>query len=240
MKIYPAIDLLNGRVVRLEQGDFGRRTDYAVEAVEAARRFRDAGATCLHVVDLDGARDGRAANHRLIEAIVRETSLFVQTGGGIRSMDRVRACLDAGAGRVILGSAAVTNPDFLDRCLARFGVRVAVGVDLLDGKVMTHGWERSSELDGLEFCRELAGRGVSTVVATDISRDGTLEGTNLALYERLRGVGLPNVVASGGITTLEELRTLRAMGMAGAVVGKALYAGRLRLETLVRELEEGL
>ena len=243
MRLYPAIDLLDGQVVRLEQGDFRRRTSYSVEACEAARRFREAGAECLHVVDLDGARDGRAANHRLIEAIVRETELFVQVGGGIRTEERARAYLDAGAGRVILGSAAVSDPDFLDRCLALFGDRVAVGVDLLDGEVMTHGWERGSGLDGLEFCRELAARGVATVIATDITKDGRLEGTNLALYDRLRTAGIPNVIASGGIASLEELLALRGLGVSGAVVGKALYAGRLRLEELVcklRELEEGL
>ncbi|RRD63616.1 1-(5-phosphoribosyl)-5-[(5-phosphoribosylamino)methylideneamino]imidazole-4-carboxamide isomerase [Fretibacterium sp. OH1220_COT-178] len=238
MRIYPAIDLLDGRVVRLEQGDFGRRTDYAVEPSEAARRFRDAGASCLHVVDLDGARGGRAANHRTIEAIVRETALFVQVGGGIRTLDRVRAYLDAGAGRVILGSAAVSDPEFLDRCLALFGDRIAVGVDLRDGQVMTHGWERGTGIDGLAFCRDLAARGVATVVATDIARDGRLEGTNLELYERLQDVGIPGVIASGGITTLDELLALRGLGVSGAVVGKALYAGRLRLDTLIREAEE--
>ena len=142
---------------------------------------------------------------------------------------------------MILGSAAVSDPDFLDRCLELFGDRVAVGVDLLDGEVMTHGWERGSGLDGLEFCRELAARGVATVIATDITKDGRLEGTNLALYDRLRTAGIPNVIASGGIASLEELLALRGLGVSGAVVGKALYAGRLRLKELVcrlRELEE--
>lgn len=237
MKIYPAIDLLEGKVVRLEQGDFRRRTDYPVEPLAAARRFREAGADCLHVVDLDGARDGRAANFGLIEAIVRETRLFVEVGGGIRTPERAQAYLDAGVGRIILGSAAVSDPGFLDRCLKRFGDRVAVGVDLLEGRVRTHGWERDSGLDGLDFCRDLAARGVGTVIVTDIAKDGRLEGTNRVLYERLRALGTPDVIASGGITTLEDLLALRDLGVAGAIVGKALYAGRLRLEDIFRVLE---
>ena len=237
MKIYPAIDLLGGKVVRLEQGDFLRRTDYPLEPLEAARRFRAAGAACLHVVDLDGARGGEGANFSIIEAIVREAALFVQVGGGIRTPERARAYLEAGAGRIVLGSAAVSDPAFLDHCLERFGERVAVGVDLLEGRVRTHGWEKDSGLDGLDFCRSLAERGVRTIIATDIAMDGRLEGTNLALYGRLQALGTLDVIASGGIASLEDIRALRALGVAGAVVGKALYAGRLRLEDIFRVLE---
>ena len=237
MQIYPAIDLLDGKVVRLEQGDFRRRTDYPVDPLEAVRRFRETGATCLHVVDLNGARGGEGANCAIIEAIVRKAALFVQAGGGIRTPERAQADLDAGAGRIVLGSAAVSDPAFLDYCLERFGERVAVGVDLLEARVRTHGWEKDSGLDGLDFCRGLAERGVRTVVATDIAKDGRLEGTNLALYGRLQALGTLDVVASGGIATLEDVRALRALGVAGAVVGKAFYAGRLRLEDVIRELE---
>ena len=158
-------------------------------------------------------------------------------GGGIRTPERARAYLEAGAGRIVLGSAAVSDPAFLDRCLERFGERVAVGVDLLEGRVRTHGWEKDSGLDGLDFCRSLAERGVRTIIATDIAMDGRLKGTNLALYGRLQGLGTLDVIASGGIATLEDIRALRALGVAGAVVGKALYAGRLRLEDIFRVLE---
>lgn len=236
LKLFPAIDLLNGKLVRLVRGDFDQVTDYGLDPVETAVDFRRQGAEFLHVVDLDGARDGEAANHRLIEQMVKRSGLRVQVGGGIRNMERIAAYLDAGAMRVILGSAAVNDPSFLREALDAFGEQVAVGVDMMQGEVMTHGWEVGSGVEGLRFCKELMEMGVKTLIVTDIEKDGELKGTNLSLYENLSKLPV-DVVASGGITQLEELEALQQMGLYGAIVGKAFYVGRFTLKDALQILE---
>lgn len=236
LKLFPAIDLLNGKLVRLVRGDFDQVTDYGLDPVETAVDFRRQGAEFLHVVDLDGARDGEASNHRLIEQMVKRSGLRVQVGGGIRNMERIAAYLDAGAMRVILGSAAVNDPSFLREALDAFGEQVAVGVDMMQGEVMTHGWEVGSGVEGLRFCKELMEMGVKTLIVTDIEKDGELKGTNLSLYENLSKLPV-DVVASGGITQLEELEALQQMGLYGAIVGKAFYAGRFTLKDALQVLE---
>lgn len=233
MELFPAIDLRGGKAVRLVQGDYDQMTVYSDQPWEVAQAFRRQGGRNLHLVDLDGAKEGAPVNLETIRRIVSVGGFFVEVGGGIRTEQRVAEYLEMGVSRVILGTAAVTDPAFLDQMVARYGGRIAVGVDARDGRVATHGWLETTELDSFAFCRDLRRRGVQTVIYTDISRDGKLAGTNLEAYRRLCGIEGLEVVASGGITALEELRQLDAMGVAGAILGKALYTGRLRLDEAV-------
>jgi len=229
MKIFPAVDLKDGQVVRLLQGDYGQVTRYALSPVEAARGFADAGARYLHVVDLDGAKDGTLANFDVIRSVVEATDLYVEVGGGIRDEDRIRKYLDAGVGRVILGTAAVQNFPFLTEMVRKYGPQIAVGVDAKDGRVAVDGWLTVTELDGVAFCRQLRDVGVQQVIYTDIARDGALTGTNLDVYAVLREIDGLSVTASGGISYLSEIRELHAMGIDAAIVGKAIYTGMLDL-----------
>ena len=233
MDIFPAIDLKDGRVVRLLRGDYDQVTAYPVSPVEAAEGFAAQGAKCLHVVDLDGAKDGELSNFPVVEAIVRATDMFVEVGGGIRDEERIRRYLDAGAGRVILGTAAVRDFDFLTAMASKYGPRLAVGVDARDGKVAVDGWCTVTELEGLDFCRRVRDVGVGTVIYTDISRDGAMSGTNLEIYRELVKIQGLSIVASGGVSFLPEIRTLRDMGVHGVIVGKALYTGALDLREVL-------
>lgn len=234
MELFPAIDILSGSAVRLLHGDYSKKTVYYPDAGEAAERLRAQGAANLHVVDLDGARSGRTDNFGVIGRIAKRGGLFLQVGGGIRSMDRIAAYLDAGVDRVILGTAAVKDPALLDAALARYGSRIAVGVDVRDGRVAVEGWLETSALDGASFCRSLAARGVDCVIYTDIGRDGALGGANLDAYRVLAAIDGLSVVASGGVTKEDELAALRDMGLYGAIVGRALYEGRLDLTRALR------
>lgn len=229
MKLYPAIDIREGRAVRLLRGDYEKMTVYAEDPVAVALSFREAGAENLHVVDLDGAKDGTTANFDLIGRIIAETGLYVEVGGGIRDEERIARYLDAGAGRVILGTAALKNPAFAEAAAARFGEAIAVGVDAKDGKVATHGWLTVSDVDSFDFCREMYGRGVKTVIYTDIACDGAMSGTNLPAYARLSEIKGLNVIASGGISSIEELKKLSEMGVYGAILGKSIYTGAIDL-----------
>lgn len=229
MKLFPAIDLRGGRVVRLTRGDYDQMTTYFDDPAAVAASFREAGARHLHVVDLDGARDGTPVNFPVIAQIVRQSGLAVQVGGGIRTEARIREYLDLGVARVILGSAAAKDPDWTRQMAERFGPAIAVGVDVRDGRVAVHGWETLTDLDALDFCRQLEAMGVSTIVYTDISKDGMLQGTNLEIYRRLTAETGLQVIASGGISFTDEIRALRDMGVYGAIVGKALYEGALDL-----------
>ena len=233
MDIFPAIDLKDGRVVRLLRGDYAQVTAYAVSPVEAAEGFAAQGAKCLHVVDLDGAKDGELSNFPVVEAIVRATDMVVEVGGGIRDEARIRRYLDAGAGRVILGTAAVRDFAFLTEMASQYGPRLAVGVDARDGKVAVDGWCTVTELDGLDFCRRVRDVGVGTVIYTDIARDGAMSGTNLEIYRELVKIQGLSIVASGGVSFLPEIRTLRDMGVHGVIVGKALYTGALDLREVL-------
>ena len=236
MQIFPAIDLRGGQAVRLFQGDYGQETVYNSDPAAVARGFRAAGAKFLHVVDLDGARDGTLANFDSIAAIAKQGGLTIEVGGGIRTEERVRRYLDLGVGRCILGTIAVKDFDFTARMAQTYGDQIAVGVDARDGYVAVNGWKELSREKGVDFCRRLRDAGVRTVIYTDISRDGAGRGTNLELYEELVQIEGLDVTASGGVGTLEELRRLEEMGIRAAILGKALYDGRLDLRTVVEEV----
>ena len=240
MKIFPAIDLRGGRVVRLTEGDYDRMTVYGDDPVATACGFAEKGAECLHVVDLDGALAGEAVNAEIIERIVLGSGLTVEIGGGIRTEERIARYLECGAKRVIIGTIALEKPDFVLKMTKKYGAAIAVGVDARDGKVAVHGWKTVTDTDAFEFCEYLRDSGTDCVIFTDISRDGTLMGTNLAAYERLAKLEGLNVVASGGITRAEEIRTLAGMGLYGAIVGKAIYTGALPLEAALAAAKEGI
>lgn len=238
MQIFPAIDLRGGRVVRLYQGDYDRMTVYGADPCAAAREFIAAGAKYLHVVDLDGAKDGTLANFETIAAIAKQGGLYIEVGGGIRTESRIRQYLDLGVGRCILGTAAVKDFDFTARMAEKYGDQIAVGVDARDGYVAINGWKELSGETGIEFCRRLYGAGVGTVIYTDISRDGAEQGANLDLYRELAEIRGLNVTASGGVSSLEELRELQAIGTRAAILGKALYTGRLNLKTVIGAVQD--
>ena len=236
MQIFPAIDLRGGQVVRLYQGDYDQETVYAADPCAVARDFLAAGARYLHVVDLDGARDGTLANFETIAALVRQGGLYIEVGGGIRTEERIRRYLDLGVGRCILGTIAVKDFAFTERMAQKYGDRIAVGVDARDGFVAVSGWKELSEERGVDFCRRLRDAGVKTVIYTDISRDGAEQGTNLDLYRELAGIEGLDITASGGVSSIEELRELQTIGTKAAILGKALYTGRLDLKTVIEEV----
>ena len=227
MLIFPAIDLFDGKAVRLFKGDYNQMTVYNNDPLAVARDFEAAGATCIHVVDLEGAKDGTTPNLETVRAIANETSLFCEIGGGIRSMETVETYLAAGVDRVILGTAAVTDEDFLRKAVERFGEKIAVGVDIRDGKVAIRGWTETSALDALDFCRKLQNMGVSTVICTDISRDGAMQGTNHELYRTMSEMFDLKIVASGGVSSVEDVRKLAEKDLYGAIIGKAYYTGAI-------------
>lgn len=236
MQIFPAIDLRGGQVVRLYQGDYDQETVYAADPCAVARDFLAAGARYLHVVDLDGARDGTLANFETIAALVRQGGLYIEVGGGIRTEERIRRYLDLGVGRCILGTIAVKDFAFTERMAKKYGDRIAVGVDARDGFVAVSGWKELSAERGVDFCRRLRDAGVMTVIYTDISRDGAEQGTNLDLYRELAEIEGLDITASGGVSSIEELRELQAIGTKAAILGKALYTGRLDLKTVMEEV----
>lgn len=230
MILYPAIDLFAGQAVRLRQGRYDEMTVYDRDPEALALRMRDAGATHLHMVDLEGARNGSTANLHLIEKIAAGSGLFIELGGGIRSLETVRRYLDSGISRAILGTAAVENEELLREAVDRFGEQIAVGVDLKDGYVAVRGWEQKSAWTAEEFFRHLTELGVRTVICTDISRDGVLAGSNHELYASLTAQFPMDLIASGGVSSLEDIRGLRRLGMAGAILGRAYYSGAVSLE----------
>ncbi len=238
MKIFPAIDLRDGKVVRLFQGDYDKMTVYNQNPVETAKSFAAMGASCLHVVDLDGAKDGKLVNFDTIFSIVHQVGMFVEVGGGIRNMDRVRKYLDAGVSRVILGTAAITDPDFLQEAVQTYGDKIAVGVDAKDGFVAINGWKEVTDMESFSFCKKLRDMGVKTVIYTDISKDGGLSGTNLDAYEKLQQIEGLSITASGGISSLDEIKKLRGM-VDAAILGKAIYSGILDLKEAIAAGEKG-
>ena len=234
MYLFPAIDLLGGQAVRLEKGRFDRVTVYDPDPISRAVRMRDEGSTHLHLVDLDGARSGETVNLPVVEEIAR-TGLFLELGGGIRSMETIERYLSLGVSRVILGTAAAEDDAFLQNALSAFGPKVAVGVDLLDGFVAVRGWEEKSRWTASDFFAHLGELGVRTVICTDISRDGILTGSNHELYaDLLRSYPL-DLIASGGVRDLDDLRGLARLGMAGAIIGRACYSGAISLRDAFRE-----
>ena len=236
MQIFPAIDLSGGQVVRLYQGDYDQMTVYGADPCAVARDFIAAGAKYLHVVDLDGAKDGTLENFESIAAIAKQGGLYIEVGGGIRTEERIRQYLDLGVGRCILGTIAVKDFDFTARMAQKYGGKIAVGVDARDGYVAINGWKELSEETGIEFCKRLRDAGVKTVIYTDISRDGAEKGTNLELYRELAKIEGLDITASGGVSSLEELKELQAIGTHAAILGKALYTGRLDLRTVIEEV----
>ncbi len=233
MKVFPAIDIIDGKVVRLLKGDYGKVTNYSLSVVEAAKNFADCGAHYLHAVDLDGARSGRTTNADSVKKIVAATDMFVEIGGGIRTRERIQSYLDCGVGRVILGTVAVRDFSFVGKMAAIYGGKIAVGVDAADGKVATDGWRVVSDVNSLDFCKKLADAGVKSVIYTDISRDGAMNGTNLGIYRELMKIDGLEITASGGITYLDEIKSLRDAGVHAVIVGKALYEGKLDLKEVL-------
>lgn len=229
MKIFPAIDIIEGRAVRLFKGDYSQKTEYG-SPLEIAKIFKTAGAEYIHIVDLDGAKSGETPNIELISRIAAETGMFVEVGGGIRSLEVIKKYLEAGASRVILGTAAVTNPELLKEAVSLYGERIAVGADILDGKVKIKGWIDDSGLGLDEFLEGIAAVGVESVICTDISRDGAMTGPNIDLYKSLMEKYSLAFTASGGISCMDDLVKLSAIGMDSAIIGKAYYTGAIKLE----------
>lgn len=229
MKLYPAIDLYEGKAVRLFKGEYQQMTVYNENPLAVARDFQNAGATCIHLVDLEGAKFGTTSNLPVIERIVKATDLFVEVGGGIRNMETIDAYLGIGVNRVILGTAAVTDRTFLEAALAKYGEKIAVGVDLKDGFVAIKGWTEKSQWTAEAFFSDLEKLGVSTVICTDISRDGAMQGTNRQLYRELSQKYNIQLIASGGVSSLEDVQALNAMNLHGAIIGKAYYTGAIDL-----------
>jgi len=236
MQIFPAIDLSGGQVVRLYQGDYDKMTVYGADPCAVAQDFLAAGAKYLHVVDLDGAKDGTLANFESIAAIAKQGGLYIEVGGGIRTEERIRQYLDLGVSRCILGTIAVKDFDFTARMAQKYGDKIAVGVDARDGYVAINGWKELSDETGIAFCRRLYDAGVQTVIYTDISRDGAEKGTNLQLYRELAKIEGLHITASGGVSSIEELKELQTIGTHAAILGKALYTGRLDLKTVIQEV----
>ena len=229
MKLFPAIDLYDGKAVRLFKGDYDQMTIYSENPIEIARDFEEKGANYIHLVDLEGAKDGTTPNLHIVKQIANETSLFTEIGGGIRSMDTVKAYLENGVDRVILGTAAVNNPDFLKEAVEAYGERIAVGVDVKDGYVAIKGWVEKSQYTCFEFCEMMQDLGVKTLICTDISKDGAMQGTNRELYKELSEKFHMDITASGGVSTLEDVKALRALDLYGAIIGKAYYIGAIDL-----------
>lgn len=235
MILLPAIDMKDGQCVRLKKGDFSTASQVADSAVDTAKAFAEAGAKWIHMVDLDGARDGIRQNFPIINEIIQQSGLYVELGGGVRTKDDVDAVAGAGAARLVIGSAAVTHPEVVDYALERYGGRVAVGIDCLNGQVRTTGWEHNTGLNGLELAQMMETKGVKTLIFTDIATDGMLSGPSFDQLAALQKAVKCDIVASGGVTTLDDVKRLRDMGLYGAIIGKAYYAGTLNLAVALRE-----
>lgn len=233
MNIFPAIDLVDGKAVRLFKGDYNQMTVYNNDPVAVAKEFQRCSAEFLHLVDLEGAKDGTTPNIETVKAIRKGCNLFIEIGGGIRDMKTVKTYVDAGVDRVILGTAAVKDPDFLKEALNEYGDKIAVGVDIKDGFVAIKGWLENSEHTGLEFCKKMQELGVKTLIITDISKDGAMKGTNRELYNRLSKELTVNITASGGVSSIEDIKALRDMNLYGAIIGKAYYIGAIDLKEAV-------
>ena len=230
MILFPAIDILGTKAVRLYKGDYNKVTVYSDRPWEFAEDFVKKGCTAIHIVDLDGARTGETINIHIVKRISEVKGLFSEIGGGIRNMETVERYLDAGVSRVILGTAALKDPVFLKEAVRKHGSKIAVGVDLKDGKVAVKGWLETSEKDGIEFLKDLEEIGVESVIVTDISCDGAMKGTNVDLYKRIKNEVSLKVTASGGVSSLLDIKALKALDIYGAIIGKAYYTGDIKLE----------
>lgn len=237
MQIYPAIDIIDGKAVRLSQGKFDDVTVFNDSPVEAAKNWVDAGATYIHIVDLDGARHGKSFIIDIIKAIKAEYDIPVQTGGGVRSIDDVKARIEAGASRVIIGTAAVKNPELVKEAVNLYGDKIAVGVDAKDGMVAISGWEEVSDVSAVDLCLKMKEYGVKTVIYTDISKDGMMCGPNVESTRNLIEKTGMNVIASGGVSRMEDVENVNKIGAAGVIIGKALYNGALDLKPVLERFE---
>lgn len=233
MIIFPAIDIIGGKAVRLYQGDYEKKTVYADNPLEVAAHFCKAGATAIHLVDLEGAKSGDTPNFDTVIAIKQATGLFCEIGGGIRSMETTERYLEAGIDRVILGTAALKDEAFLKQAVARYGEKITVGVDIKDGFVAIKGWTEKSDADAYSFCEEMQSLGVKHLICTDISKDGAMRGTNLELYQYLSENLDIAITASGGVSSIENVRQLTAMQLYGAIIGKAYYTGAIDLKEAI-------
>ena len=233
MKLFPAIDLYEGKAVRLFKGDYAQMTVYNDDPTAVAADFLASGAECIHIVDLEGAKSGTTPNFDTVCKIKAASGLFCEIGGGIRSMEVIDKYLSAGIDRVILGTAAVGNLDFVKAAVKKYGERIAVGADLKDGYVTVKGWVEKTDLSYEDFFRQMQSVGVKTVICTDISKDGAMMGTNLELYRTLSQKFSMQIVASGGVSSLEDVKRLHDMGLYGAIIGKAYYTGAIDLRRAI-------
>lgn len=233
MLIFPAIDLFQGKAVRLYKGDYAQMTVYSENPPAIAMDFQASGAGQIHIVDLEGAKSGATPNFGTVLAIKEQSGLFCEVGGGIRSMETVERYLSAGIDRVILGTAAVTEPGFVERAVSAYGEKIAVGIDIKDGFVAIKGWTEKSTQTALDFCKKMQDAGVKTLICTDISKDGVMQGTNHGLYRRLKEELDLQIIASGGVSSIEDVKRLRDGDVYGAIIGKAYYTGAIDLKEAI-------
>ena len=233
MNIFPAIDLFEGKAVRLFKGDYNQMTVYSDKPEKVALYFKECGAEYIHLVDLEGAKSGETPNFDTVKKIIEVSGLKAEIGGGIRSEEVIEKYINAGAFRVILGTAAATDPEFLEKVAKKFGEKIAVGCDLKDGKVATKGWTDTTEETGEEFFSRVQKLGIKTVICTDISRDGAMKGTNLELYRELSKKFSIDIIASGGVTDMTDVENLKEMNIYGTILGKAIYTGNIDLKTAI-------
>ena len=233
MIIYPAIDLFEGKAVRLFKGDYNQMTVYSNNPIEIADDFVSAGATHIHLVDLEGAKSGTTPNLETVCKIKKHTELFCEIGGGVRNMDVVDRYVDSGLDRVILGTAAVENPSFAEEAVKKHGSKIAVGVDIKDGYVAVKGWTEKSEIDAFDFCLKMQNIGINTLICTDISRDGAMKGTNHELYNKLSEKFNMQIIASGGVSSIDDVKKLASNNIYGAIIGKAYYTKAIDLREAI-------
>ena len=238
MRILPAIDLKDQMCVRLVKGDYATAHKVAEDAVETAKKFLDAGAELIHMVDLDGAKDGTHPNYPVVRRVIEETGASVELGGGIRTMEDIARVLELGVKRVIIGSAAVKNPPLVREACEKYGDKIAVGIDALSGTVRTEGWLNDSGMDYIEFAKLMESYGVKTIIFTDIDKDGMLSGPNFEQLQALRDAVSCGIVASGGVSTLEDIARLRDMKIDEAIAGKAVYTGQLDVRAAIETAKE--
>ena len=237
MLLFPAIDLYGGKAVRLYKGDYAQMTVYSDNPLSVAKDFESLGATCVHLVDLEGALDGTTPNLNVVKSIVENTSLFVEIGGGIRNMETVKKYLDIGVNRVILGTAAVNDQEFLKQAVATYGDKIAVGVDVKDGFVAIKGWVEKSQYNCFDFCALMQSYGVKYIICTDVSKDGAMQGTNRELYKELSEKFSLNITASGGVSTIDDIIALNALNLYGAIIGKAYYIKSIDLKEALEKIK---
>ena len=237
MIIFPAIDIIDGKAVRLFKGDYNQMTVYNDNPVETALDFMNCGAGHIHIVDLEGAKDGNTPNFETVLRLKEVSGLFCEIGGGIRNIETVKKYLEAGIDRVILGTAAVNDEEFLDKAVSLYADKIAVGVDIKDGFVAVKGWLENSGIEAFEFCENMLLKGVKNLICTDISKDGALQGTNLELYKELSQKFDINITASGGVSTIDDIKNLTALNLYGAIIGKAYYTGAINLSEAIEVAE---